>query len=50
MDPHTSFSTAALVALMAAEQGCDVDYAFTWEKGHGVCDYTRELCQWIQGL
>jgi hypothetical protein len=50
MDPHTSFSTSALVALMAAEQGCDVDYEFTWEKNHGVCDYTRELCEWIEGL
>jgi hypothetical protein len=50
MDPHTSFSTSALVALMAAEQGCDVDYEFTWEKNHGLCDYTGELCEWIEEI
>lgn len=50
MDPHTSFSTALLVALSLMNAGKDVDFAFTWEAGHGVCDYDGELRDWIQSI
>lgn len=50
MDPHTSFSTAALIAVKLLNVGKSVDFEFTWEKGHGVCDYDGALCKWIQSI
>ena len=50
MDPHTSFSTAMLLAYNLKRAGADVDFAFVWEAKHGVCDYEGELMEWIQSI
>lgn len=50
MDPHTSFSTAMLVAYNLKQAGIDVDFAFTWEQNHGVCDYDGEFWEWIESI
>lgn len=50
MDAHTSFSTAALIALSLQNAGKKADFEFTWEKGHGVCDYDGALCEWIRSI
>ena len=48
-DPHTSFSTAAVLALSLQEKGKDVDFEFSWEQGHGLCD-DGGLIEWIQRI
>ena len=50
MDPHTSFSTAALLALSLQEKGADVDYEFTWEMNHGLCDDPAAVTRWVRSL
>jgi hypothetical protein len=49
-DPHTSFTTAAIVSLALQNAGKNVDFRFTWEKGHGMCDYDGAMIKWIEEL
>ena len=50
MDPHTSFTTAMLMAYRLREAGVDVDFAFQWEANHGVCDYEGEFLEWVESI
>lgn len=49
-DAHTSFTTAMLVAVSLMNAGKPVDFEYTWDMGHGVCDYEGALCQWIKSI
>lgn len=47
-DGHTSLSVALVPALMLKQRNIDVDFAYVWEKNHGMCDYEGELVEWIE--
>ncbi len=47
IDRHTSLAIPVILATMLANKGCDVDFALSWNTGHGGDYDLPELFAWI---